>query len=54
MHGAGTTYVIKDDQRPVDTSDGVVADTRLDGGHPGVDELGCHDGRLGSSMNDKE
>lgn len=38
-----STYVIKDDQRSVDTSDGVVADTRLDGGHPGVDEFGRHD-----------
>lgn len=37
-------YIIKDDQRPVDTSDGVVANAWLDRGHPGVNEIGRHDG----------
>lgn len=36
------THVIKDDQRTVDTSDGVVANARFDGGHPGVNKLGGH------------
>lgn len=38
------TYIIEDDQRTVDAADGVVADARLDGGHPGVDEVGRHGG----------
>ena len=41
-------HVIKDDQRSVNTANGVVADAGLDGGHPGVDKIG-HGGRIGSS-----
>lgn len=37
------THVIKNDQRTVDTSDSVVANARLDGGHPGVNKVGRHD-----------
>ena len=40
-----STYVVQNHQRPVNTSDGVVADVRLDGGHSGVDEFGRHGGR---------
>ena len=36
----GWSDVIEEHQRSVDTSDGVVADAGLDGGHPGVDEVG--------------
>lgn len=41
-------HIIKDDQRSVNTSNGIVADAGLDGGHPGVDKIG-HGGRIGSS-----
>lgn len=41
MHGniIKVTYIVQDDQWTIDTSDGIVADTGLDGGHPRVHEL---------------
>lgn len=38
------TYVFENYQGSVHTSDGVVADARLDGGHSGVEDFGCHCG----------
>lgn len=39
------SHIIEDDQRSVDASDGVVTDTGLDAGHPGVDDIG-HGGQI--------
>jgi hypothetical protein len=47
----GERYVIEDDQWPIDTSNGVIADARLDGGHPGIHDFGGHD--CGPSTNDE-
>jgi hypothetical protein len=34
------THIIEDNQRSVDASDGIVAESGLDGGHPGVNKVG--------------
>lgn len=43
---SGGAYVIQDDQRSVNTCNGIVANTRLDGSHPGVNEFGRHGCRV--------
>ena len=42
--GAGGTNIVKDNQRAIDSSDSVIANAWLDGGHPGIEHLGCHYG----------
>ena len=46
------TYVIKNDQWAVDTSDGVVTDARLDARHPGINKVG-HGERCSSSRSSR-
>jgi hypothetical protein len=42
------SHIVQHDQRPIDSPDGVVADSGLDGAHPGVIHIGHNEQRKGS------